>query len=215
MPAIPAAKTLIQKETSLSAGAGTIETTGTAVTGTTTSFLSEAAIGGTLVVGTEARIIVAIASDTALTLLNGFANDLPASTAYQLPTYLNVPGASDLTGPQQQNSQVDVSDFDATGFAKQISGLTQPGSLDFTLFFEPRQAVHRELQANLEDKLNRSWRIWIPDSPTGLAPPDASNSILGLFGSMNQLSFSAATDGAWQSQASVLLFGAPAIIEGT
>lgn len=74
-------------------GSGTISTSGTAVTGVGTKFLTEAAVLG-YVLYTDAdgnitrRQITAIADNTHLTLASGFSPDLGATTTYQITKHI-------------------------------------------------------------------------------------------------------------------------------
>jgi hypothetical protein len=65
------------------AGTGTIESTGTAVTGTGTHFQTANKIGDLLVVDAEVKRIATITSDTALTVDSAFAADLAAPTVFK------------------------------------------------------------------------------------------------------------------------------------
>lgn len=55
---------------------GTIDTTGTTVTGTGTSFATDFIVGDVIYAGTEGRRIVSISGDTTITLESAFATDL-------------------------------------------------------------------------------------------------------------------------------------------
>lgn len=78
------------------AGTGTITSSGTTVTGDGTSFLSELAPGGTILVGTERKVIVSIASDTSLVIDSAFASDILVDTAFQYSTSATI----EATTPQ-------------------------------------------------------------------------------------------------------------------
>lgn len=213
MSAIAAAKTLIQKETGTTAGTGTIASTGTAVAGTTTAFDTELEVGDIIKAGGFSRVVVAIASATALTVNEAWPNDISAQT-FAIVTFTNLVGASDLSGPAQQASQIDVSEFSTGGYKSQISGLRDPGTLDFTIWFQPKDDTHVELQADFAAGTVLGWRVWVPDAADGAAPPDLANSRIVLFGSVNQVGLSASTDGAWQAATTVLLSGAPTFLQG-
>lgn len=213
MPAIAAAKTLIQKETGTTAGTGTISSTGTAVTGSGTDFTNELEIGDIIKAGGHSRVVTAIASGTSLTVAEAWPNNI-SGQSFTIVTFTNITGATDLTGPAQQASQIDVSEFSTTGYRSQISGLRDPGALDFTLWYQPKDAVHAELLSDFDAGTVLGWRVWIPDAADGAAPPDTANSRLVTFGSVNQLSKSASTDGAWQASTSILLSGKPFLIVG-
>ena len=63
-------------------GIGTVSTSGTAVTGVGTSFLTNLALGNMINVGGQVRVITVIDSDTSLTVGNAFSPNLPAGTLY-------------------------------------------------------------------------------------------------------------------------------------
>lgn len=214
MAAIAAAKTRIEKQTGTSAGTGTIASTGTAVTGTGTGFDPETPVGSVIIAAGEARVVTARASDTALTVNAAFTVDLPALTTFVIVTFGLITGASDLTGPDQQAAEIDVSEFSTEGFRAFITGLRDPGSLGFTIWFQPKSAVHTALQTDFDAGTRLTWRVWQPDAADGAAPPDLSNSFMLLVGYVSQISFSASTDGAWQASASVRLTGKPYQIVG-
>jgi hypothetical protein len=214
MSAIAAAKTLIQKQTATPAGTGTIATTGTAVAGTGTAFTTETPVGSVIYAGGFGRVVVTVTSDTAMVVNEAWPNDLAALSTFTYVTFSNMVGASDLSGPAQQASQIDVSSFSSTGYKEQISGLRDPGSLDMTVWFQPKDTTHAALQADFDAGTVIAWRVWIPDAADGAAPPDLSNSRMVMFGTVNQVSFSAGTDGAWQASLTVLLSGKPVMIVG-
>lgn len=58
------------------AGTGTLASTGTAVTGTTTAFLTEVQIGDEITSDSETHRVVAVASDTSLTVDEAWGSDL-------------------------------------------------------------------------------------------------------------------------------------------
>src|SRR3990167_6821751 len=60
-------------------GTGTITTSDTAVTGSSTLFLTELAIGKMIIVGTEKKMVTVITSATSCTIDTGFDTDLTAS----------------------------------------------------------------------------------------------------------------------------------------
>ncbi len=68
-------------------GTGTVSGTGTAITGSGTSFTTELAVGDQFTVGGEDRIVAEITSDTALTLRNAFTSD-PSASAF---TFIGCP----------------------------------------------------------------------------------------------------------------------------
>ena len=69
------------------AGAGTVSATGAAATGVGTTFTGYT-VGDALVVGAEARLIIAIASNTAMTLASGFTVD-PSASVYSVAVQRN------------------------------------------------------------------------------------------------------------------------------
>jgi hypothetical protein len=214
MAAVASAKTRLEKETAQTAGTGTIESSGTAVTGTGTQFDPETPVGSVIIANGEARVVTARASDTGLTVNAAFTTDLPALTTFTVVTFGLITGASDLSGPEQQAAEVDVSSFSTEGFREFITGLRDPGNLSFTIWFQPKSSVHAALQTDFDAGTRRVWRVFVPDAADGAAPPDLANSFFMVVGYVSQISFSAGTDSAWQAQASVRLTGKPYIIVG-
>ncbi len=67
-------------------GTGTITTVGTAVTGSGTSFTTQAKVGDTIIAAAQARRITAIGSNTSLTIESAFSSDLSVATNFIFTT---------------------------------------------------------------------------------------------------------------------------------
>ncbi|MCP4570367.1 MAG: hypothetical protein GY841_22525 [FCB group bacterium] len=81
------------------AGTGTVASAGTAVTGSSTDFLAEVAVGDPIVADGERRVVTAVISDTALTVDTAFSSDL-AGVAFEVLTRLAATGTVASAGSE-------------------------------------------------------------------------------------------------------------------
>lgn len=114
-------------------GSGTIQSTGTALVGTGTSFLTQPGVGKMIVVqGNEFRYLTAVADNTHATLSSAFTDDQPAGTVYLYQTgangfifsdsNLNV-GVQDASQIRFWSSGAQVAYFDQFGNLYSIAGI--------------------------------------------------------------------------------------------
>ncbi len=100
--------------------AGTLSSSGTAVTGSSTAFTTELAVGSILISAGEERTVTAIASNTGLTLNAAFTVDLSSATITAKWEYYQdfefAPGTSDYASERSSaNDEIHVVVVDGTG----------------------------------------------------------------------------------------------------
>jgi hypothetical protein len=199
----------------LTAGtSGTITTVGAAVTGVGTVLQADLTVGDVLVAVngagvTEARLVTAIASELAITLESGFSTDISVGVAYSFSVMEAVADITGIGGPSEQASQVNVSTLGTTGFAEFISGLRSPGTVNFTMFYQPLVASHQRFRARFDSGIILPYLIFYPDSATAVAVPSLTNSTTTLRASVNQFAGDIAIDDAVKRTVTLLVTGKP------
>lgn len=80
--------------------------------------------------------------------------------------FTEIPDTNDISGPDGSASEIDVTDLSST--AKEFKrGLTDNGSITFTIFFIPTQVQHAQLRADFNSTIEvaRSYQLKFTDSP--------------------------------------------------
>ena len=166
------------------AGAGTIETTTTAVTGTTTAFdteMADFATKPTLIIAqlpvgtTEARLVTAVASAIACTIDKAFTQDLPATTAFTFVECVQVPFIIDVTGPDASRNEVDTSHLSTGSFDTFTPGSINPGNVSFPIHFVPENVEHQRLIARFASGIILPYVAFFKSASTPVAIPGLTN----------------------------------------
>ena len=111
--------------------------------------------------------------------------------------------------------EVEVSDYDSSGFKDFIAGLRDGGSASFTIWYQPKQAVHAQVLSDINAGNERVFRFWFPDSVAGTAIPDLSNSRSIFVGIFTGFSIEAQTNNAVTANVTVKIRRKPQLVVGT
>jgi len=80
-------------------------------------------------------------------------------------TFTTVPGATDITGPEDSREIIDVTSQESAGdYNEKMSGTIDAGNCTFTVFWDPANAVHAALYADLTGGAARSYQLYFPDA---------------------------------------------------
>lgn len=217
MPALSTAKAaLFQADASglQTQTGGTTTSVGAALTGIGTSFQTDMDVGDVIVMTNgageiEARILITIADETNAVMESGFSTDITVGGTYQFIEPEVVADITNIGGPSEQASQINVSTLSTTGFAQFISGLRSPGTVNFTMFYQPQVASHQRFRGRYDSGIILPYLIFYPDSTTAQAIPDLTNSSSTLRASVNQFAGDIAVDDAIKRTVTLLVTGKP------
>lgn len=166
------------------AGAGTLATTGTAVTGSGTAFdteMPDLETKPTLIIAqlpngtTEARLVTAVGTATACTIDKAFTQDLPASTTFTFVECVQVPFVIDVTGPDASRNEVDTSHLNTGSFDTFTPGSINPGNVSFPIHFVPENAEHQRLIARFASGVILPYVAFFKSASTPVAIPGLTN----------------------------------------
>lgn len=165
-------------------GDGTIATTGTAVTGTTTTFLVKMPnltsqptfmIASLSDGSVEARLVTAIATETACTLGTAFSEDLAALTTWTFTEGNKIPFVTNASGGGGTRNAVDSSHLGTGTYDTSIPGSITPNPVSFPIHFVGANAEHQELAARAKSGLTLPYIIFRKDATTAVAVPSLNN----------------------------------------
>ncbi len=168
----------------LQSGDGTLATTGTAVTGATTTFQAKMpnfATQPSLIVAqlpdgtTEARLVTAEASETACTIDKAFTQDLPALTVWNYVECDQVPFVIDIGGPDASRNEVDTSHLSTGSFDTFTPGSINPGNVSFPIHFVPENVEHQRLIARFASGVILPYVAFFKSASTPVAIPGLTN----------------------------------------
>lgn len=202
------------------AGTGTISATGAAVTGSGSMFLSEVDVNDMILVTVdgedELRLVIAVASDTGLTLNAGFSAD-PSGASYTIKKFITVPLIRSITGPTQTANQIDNTTADDEVYQSNTPGLISAPNMSADMLFRPRLSGHQALNTLLTSGVQIYWRKWLADSddPGTTPPPDGANSFWLVFGAVGEFSPSSPLNDNEQMAFQVFGAGEPQLFIGT
>ena len=164
-----------------------ISTTGTAVTGgvgtvfqtefpnfatTQPTFMIAAISDGTV----EARLVTAVASETACTLGTAFSEDLPANSVYTYAECNKVPFVIEASGPDgRSRNAVDDSHLGTGSYDSSTPGSITPGTFSFPFHFVGSDAEHVELEARFNSGLVVPWLVFVKNATVPIAVPSLNN----------------------------------------
>lgn len=213
MAKISTAGAKLQIETGTTSGTGTLASSGTTVTGTSTDFTNELIAGDGIIVSGERYIVTAIASGTSLSI-DRTPDTAFSTSSFAIATMSNAVAANSFTGPDISVDEVEVSDYDSSGYKDYIAGLREGGNISFGLWYQPKQSVHAQFLSDANSGTNRFVRFWLPDSVAGTAVPDVSNSRFMQVAFITQFSVEAQTNNAVSSSVGMRIRRAPQLIVG-
>ncbi len=87
---VQGAEDLLETSLPADAGNGTLESTGTAVTGTGSTFTTDLRVGDMITASSQSRRVIDVVDDTRLTLDAPFVPDLPSGTSFELGRFTEV-----------------------------------------------------------------------------------------------------------------------------
>lgn len=166
------------------AGAGTLATTGTAVTGSGTAFdteMADIATKPTLIIAqlpdgtTEARLVTAVSTATACTIDKAFTQDLPSSTAFTFVECVQVPFVIDINGPDASRNEVDTSHLSTGSFDTFTPGSINPGNVSFPVHFVPENVEHQRIIARFASGIILPYVSFFKSASTPVAIPGLTN----------------------------------------
>ncbi len=181
----------------LQAGDGTIATTGVAVTGSTTTFstlmpnalttqptfMLAALSDGTV----EARLVTAIATETACTLGTAFSEDITAGTTWTFAECNKVPFVVEASGPDgRTRNQVDDSHLGTGTYDSSTPGSISPGTFSFPFHYVGSDAEHVELETRFNSGLIVPWLVFIKNATVPVAVPSLNNGRLYFRGYVSE-----------------------------
>ena len=163
-----------------------ISTVGTAVTGGVgvlfqTEFPNFATTQPTFIVaqlsdGTnEARLVTAVASETACTIGTAFTDDLPASTAYTYVECNKIPFVMEASGPSRSRNIVDASHLGSGAYDSKVPGSIVPGAISFPIHLVGANAEHQEILTRFESGAIFPYVIFRKDATIPVAVPSLNN----------------------------------------
>jgi hypothetical protein len=221
VPAIAARGSLIQFQTAFAAAsAGTIASTGTAVTGTTTAFEADLVVGDQIAIvrggREERRLVVTRTSDTALVIDRAFTPDVTAGTAFWIVKYSPLLYCGGITGPGASADVIDVTDL-SVKFKSFVAGNIDPGDFSFEVWYQPKVTSHAALRNSLLDGGIRRVLSWMADSAAGFTvspPPHVSNSRVDFRGFVTGFNQSAQVGDAHKADCTIKITDEPIQIVG-
>ncbi len=166
-------------------GDGSIATTGTAVTGTTTTFSTLmpnfATTQPTFMIvslsdGTvEARLVTAIATETACTLGTAFSEDIAAGTTWLFTEGNKIPFVMNASGGGGTRNAVDSSHLGTGTYDASTPGSITPNPVAFPIHFVGANAEHIALATRVKSGLVLPYIIFRKDATTPVATPSLNN----------------------------------------
>ncbi len=167
------------------AGDGTLSTTGTAVTGSTTTFQTLmpnfATTQPTFMIASladgsvEARLVTAIATETACTLGTAFSDDLAALTTWEFTEGDKIPFVINATGGGGTRASVDSSHLGTGTYDTSIPGSIAPNPVSFPIHFVGANTQHQTLATRADSGLVLPYIIFRKDATTAIAVPSLNN----------------------------------------
>ena len=132
------------------------------------------------------------------------------------PTAVQVVAATNISGISAKRDSLETTDLTSTAKTF-ISGLPSPGSAQFSIQFDPSNAVHADLQAAYKTGTVLKWALGMSD---GTAPPTATagaftlpatRTFLTFDGFIEDMSFDFKTNSIVESQLSLQISGMPTL----
>lgn len=166
-------------------GDGTLATTGTSVTGSSTTFQTKfpnfATTQPTFLTvslpdgSVESRLVTAVASETGITLGTAFSEDLAALTAWTYFECNKVPFVINASGTSASRAEVDASHLGVGTYDVSVPGSINPGTMNFPVHFVGANAELIELETRFNSGLTVPWILFRKDATTPVAVPSLNN----------------------------------------